>query len=483
MNIPYIIYILGWILNIEGAFMMVPVIAACAFGEGEGWYYGICAVLCILVGCLIVRKKPYNTEFYAKEGFTLVALSWIIMGTVGALPIFASGEIPNFVDALFEIVSGFTTTGARVVPNVELLSNASNLWRCFTHWSGGMGVLVFLLALIPQNGGQSLYIMKAESPGPSVGKLVPKLQETAKYLYIIYFAITFLEFLCLLIAGMPLFDSVCTAFGTAGTGGFGIKADSMAGYTYSIQVIVTIFMVLFGVNFNFYFYIIMRKISDAFKLSEVKWYFIIYFVSSLLIIWNLTATGTGAGDIATDAKDAFFQVGTVMTTTGYATTNFDAWHSFSKTLLVVLMFVGACAGSTGGGMKVSRIMIYFKAAKRELSQTIHPREVKAIKMDGKAIDKDIIKTAHMYLGAYAFIFFISFLIISLDGFDVTTNFTAVTATINNIGPGLGAVGPTGNFADFSIWSKLVMIFDMLAGRLEVFPMLLLFFPATWRKKG
>lgn len=479
MNYSIIFYIMGWILNFEGIFMLLPLGTALIYGEGNGVYFFLCILLCGLMGFLLVRKKPGNMIFFAKEGFVMVALSWILLSLVGALPMWASGEIPAFTDALFETVSGFTTTGASIVPNVEVLSRCVNLWRCFTHWIGGMGVLVFILAILPLTGGQNIFLMKAESPGPSVGKLVPKLQKTAKYLYVLYFALTLMEMLLLLIAGMPFFDAICASFGTAGTGGFGIKADSIAGYSSLIQNIITVFMVLFGINFNFYFLLLIRRPKEAFRMEEVRLYLGIFVVSSVAVAINLYGSSV---DILNNFKHASFQVASIMTTTGYATADFNLWPEFSRTLLVLLMFMGACAGSTGGGMKVSRIWFYLKSLKREMAQTIHPRAVKTLTMDGKVIPKDVLRTANMFLIAYMTLFVLSIIIISLDGFDLITNFTAVASAMNNIGPGLEMVGPTGNFAAFSPFSKCILMFDMLAGRLEMFPMLLLLMPGTWKRK-
>lgn len=479
MNYSIIFYILGWILNFEGIFMVLPLGTALIYGEKAGIYFFLCMLFCGFAGGLLVKKKPRNMTFFAKEGFVMVALSWILLSIVGAVPMWASKEIPSYTDALFETVSGFTTTGASIVPNVEVLSRCVNLWRCFTHWIGGMGVLVFILAILPLTGGQNIFLMKAESPGPSVGKLVPKLQKTAKYLYVLYFALTLMEMLFLLIAGMPFFDAICTSFGTAGTGGFGIKADSMASYSSLIQGIVTVFMVLFGINFNFYFLLLIRWPKEAFRMEEVRIYLGIFAASTIMVTVNLLSR---SADVLGNFRHASFQVASIMTTTGYATADFNVWPEFSRTILVLLMFVGACAGSTGGGMKVSRIIFYVKSLKRELAQTLHPRAVKTLTMDGKVIPKDVLRTANMFLIAYGALFVLSVVFISLDGFDLITNFTAVASAINNIGPGLEVVGPTGNFVAFSPFSKFILMFDMLAGRLEMFPMLLLLLPGTWKRK-
>jgi trk system potassium uptake protein TrkH len=395
------------------------------------------------------------------------------------MPFYLSGEIPSIVDALFETVSGYTTTGASILTDVEALSHASLFWRSFTHWLGGMGVLVFVLAIVPLSGGQNMFIMKAESPGPSVGKLVPKIKKTAMYLYVIYFVLTVIEMVALLVTGLSAFDSICTSFATAGTGGFGLYNSSCGGFSTSAQIVITIFMFLFGVNFSFYFLIATKRIKDALKMEEVRWYLGIFIAAVGLITLNITHS---ISQLGSNLKDAAFQVSSIMTTTGFANYDFDLWPQFSKTILVLLMFVGACAGSTGGGIKVSRIVISLKTVKKELQHLIHPRSVKQIKMDNNPVDRDTVRSVNIFLISYMFILAFSFLIVSLDDFDMVTNFTATVSALNNIGPGLSLVGPTGNFSMFSGLSKVVLMFDMLAGRLEIFPMLVLFGPNTWRKR-
>ncbi|MBQ9118779.1 MAG: TrkH family potassium uptake protein [Lachnospiraceae bacterium] len=479
MNFAIILSILSWVVLLQGALLILPCIVGFCYGETtDALVYLAIAALCILIGGLGRLKKTKNTTFYAKEGFLAVSFSWIVMSLIGALPFVFTGDIPNFTNALFEIISGFTTTGSSILTNVEALSHANLFWRSFSHWIGGMGVLVFILAIFPMSGGSTMNLMKAESPGPVVGKLVPKMQQTAFLLYAIYFAMTVIETILLLFGGMPLFDSLCHAFGTAGTGGFGIKNDSIAGYSTYLQVVITVFMFLFGVNFTFYYYILIRRAKDAFHLEEVRWYFYIFLIAVLTIAISLTCQG---GSFGYNLQQSAFQVASVMTTTGYATSDFDLWPQICRTILVCLMFIGACAGSTGGGIKVSRILLYFKQIKKELKQQIHPRQISIVKMDGKAMEHSNIRSCNVYIMAYALIFVTSLLIISLDGFSFTTNFTAVSATLNNIGPGLEMVGPTGNFSEFSVLSKYVLMFNMLAGRLEVIPMLILFLPGTWRK--
>ncbi|MBE5922619.1 MAG: TrkH family potassium uptake protein [Lachnospiraceae bacterium] len=479
MNYSVIRYILGWILKLEGAFMLIPFGISFIYRESNGVYLLLTAALCFALGFVFSWEKPKNSDFFAKEGFVTVSLSWIILSIMGALPFVFSGEIPRFTDALFETVSGFTTTGASILPVASALSHGMQFWRCFTHWIGGMGVLVFMLAVLPSAGGQNIYLMRAESPGPTVGKLVPRIQTTAKVLYGIYFGMTVIQFLLLLLAKMPAFDAICTTMGTAGTGGFGVQDDSIASYSPAIQNIVTVFMFLFGVNFNFYFLFLMKKFKDALCLEEVRAYFGLFLGASILITINLLSI---SGNFLQNFQQAAFQVSSVMTTTGFATTDFNQWPEFSKAILVLLMFCGACAGSTGGGIKISRLLIYIKSMRKDLERMVHPRSVKTLKMDGKAISKDVIHSTNIYLFIFFFLFAISVLIISLDGYDFTTNFTAVAATINNIGPGLELVGPASNYALFGDLSKYVLIFDMIVGRLEIFPMLVLLAPGTWMNR-
>ena len=479
MNYGYIIYILGWILQVEGVFMLLPVLVALIYGEEIGFMYLAVSAACFIAGFIITKFKTKKEAFYAREGFVMVALSWIILSLTSAIPFVISGEIPSYIDALFETISGYTTTGASILSDVEALSHASLFWRSFTHWIGGMGVLVFVLAIVPLSGGQNMFIMKAESPGPSVGKLVPKIKKTAIYLYGIYIALTLLQIIILLFTGLSIFESVCTTFATAGTGGFGIYNNSCAGFSTASQIVITIFMFLFGVNFGFYFLILSKRFKDAFRMEEVKWYLAIFIGAIAAITINLACS---AHSISESLKDAAFQVSSIMTTTGFSTADFNAWPSFSKAVLVMLMFVGACAGSTGGGIKVSRIVIGLKTVRKELEHLIHPRSVKQLKMDDNSIDRNTIRSINIFLISYFVIMGLSVLIVSIDNFDLTTSFTAVAATLNNIGPGLEVVGPTGNFAGFSVLSKLVLMFDMLAGRLEIFPMLLLFSVGTWRRR-
>lgn len=479
MNYGSIRYIIGWILKVEAALMTLPMIVSVVYRERTGLYFVMAALLCLGAGVILSLKKPEKTTYYAKEGYISVALGWIVMSIMGCLPFGFSGEIPFFFDALFEIISGFTTTGASILTDVEALSKCMLFWRSFSHWVGGMGVLVFILAILPLAGGEhNLQLMKAESPGPSVSKLVPRLRETAMMLYKIYLGMTVLMIVILAVSGMPLFDTLCLTFGTAGTGGFGVLNSSAAGYTTFQQAVITVFMMLFGVNFSFYFLLLYKKAKDAFSMEEVRWYFVIYFGAVLLITVNLAGQ---AGSVLEHFHHAAFQAASIMTTTGFSTVDFNLWPQLSKAVLLLLMFIGACAGSTGGGMKVSRIVVYMKSIKREMAALIHPRSVKVMKLEGKAVDSAMLRSIFSFLSAYLVIFVVSLLIVTLDGFDLETNFSAVAATFNNIGPGLGGVGPTSNFAGYSVLSKLVLSLDMLIGRLEIFPILLLFAPNTWKK--
>ena len=478
MNNKMIAYILGWVLIFEAALMAPALIVSLIYREQAGVSILISIGLCLAAGFLLRWKKPEDTSIYSRDGFVAVALSWVVISLFGAVPFTISGYIPFYIDALFETISGFTTTGSSILTSVEALPKCLLFWRSFTHWVGGMGVLVFLMAIVPLAGGTNMYMMKAESPGPVVGKLVPKVKATAGLLYKMYLGLSILELLFLLAGRMPVFDSVCTVFGTAGTGGFGILNDSFASYSPYLQVVVALFMIAFGVNFSFYYLMVQKKPKAAFGMSEVRLYLIVIVTAITLITVNICTAGIYG--VPEGIRQSLFQVGSIITTTGFASADFNLWPSFSKTILVLLMFMGACAGSTGGGMKVSRFIIWGKTVKKELYSLIHPHSVMKLKVDGKLVEHATLRSANVYLVTYFLIFAASLLLISLDNFDFTTNFTAVAATINNIGPGLEVVGPTGNFSQYSAFSKLVLSFDMLVGRLELFPLLVLFMRSTWK---
>jgi len=484
-------YSLGMILLFEAAFLAVPLVTAIIYMEIAPMFALVMTMLLAAsVGALFRLSKPTDTALYTKDSFLLVALSWVVLSVFGALPFVFSGAIPSFIDALFEISSGFSTTGSTVVPNCDILPRSLIMWRSFSIWIGGMGVLVFIMAVLPLGGGQSMHIMRAESPGPEVSKLVPRMSKTARLLYTIYIALTFLCFLSFL-PELCVFDAMNLAFATAGTGGFAPTAASFANYTPYTQIAATVFMLLFSINFNSYFLVLQLRFKEAFN-TEVRTFITIVFVAIAIITANLVMMPeplAGLENPLDALRHAAFSVATTISTCGYTTVDFDLWPTLSKTILVLLMFIGACAGSTGGGFKVSRLIILFKGAVREIGSLIHPKQVKKITIDDKPVASEVIRSVNAYLVIYVLTFIISFVILTFDpyvpteGMDVmTTNFTAVTATINNIGPGLGMVGPTGNFAFFSPLSKLVLTFDMLAGRLELLPMMLLFTPSTWKKR-
>lgn len=457
--------------------MILPCIVAIIYHESEGFIYLCVATACILIGFLITLKKPTEHLIYLREGCIATALSWIVMGMAGAIPFVITHEIPSYTDALFETISGFTTTGASILNDVEAFSHTSLMWRSFTHWIGGMGVLVFIIAIIPMSGGSNINLMRAESPGPSVGKLVPKIRYTARLLYIFYFGLTLLQFILLVIARMPVFDALNTAFATAGTGGFGIKNDSLAGYSVTIQWITTIFMILFGINFNAYYFLFFSNIKKVFEMEEIRYYLGVILASIGFISFNILSMCSNVWDAVTKAS---FQVASIISTAGFSTTDFDMWPTASKTILVLLMFIGACAGSTGGGMKVSRFIIMFKTIIKEFHSYIHPHSVRKIKMDGKSVEHDVVRSVNVYFFTFVVVFVTSVFILSFENFDLTTNFTAVASCINDVGPGLSMVGPTHNFSCFNTLSKYVLMFDMLAGRLELFPLLILFHPLAWK---
>lgn len=470
MNRRMIGYIVGNMVQIEAAILLVPALTALLYQESCLWAFLLTALFCLIFGYLLKGKRPENVTIFSSEGYVSVALCWIVMSICGAIPLYFSGYFPNPIDALFEIVSGFTTTGATILADVEILPRSVLMWRSFSHWIGGMGVLVFMLAILPIAGASSMYLMRAESPGPSVGKLVPKVRSTAKILYLIYLFLTIVEMVLLVVAGCPLFDSINLAFATAGTGGFGVLNSSAGDYNAIVRIILTVFMLLFGVNFNVYFLVYSGNLKEALKCEEARVYLGIVGASILLITVNICSMFHSVKDALLHAS---FQVASIITTTGFSTVDFELWPEFSRTILVILMFIGACAGSTGGGIKVSRIAILAKTIKKELSFIIHPRTVRKTRFEGKQVEHEVLRSINVFLISYIAIFTLSLLIITLDNFDAITNFTAVASTINNIGPGLSLVGPTQNFSIFSNLSKLVLIMDMLTGRLEIFPMLIL----------
>ena len=477
MNKQMIRYILGQVLRIEGILMLLPCVVAVIYREKEGYVILGVAALCFFLGTAATIRKPESQVFYLKEGCVATALSWIVMSVFGCLPFYLTGAIPSFVDAMFETISGFTTTGSSILTDVEALAMSLNFWRCFTHWIGGMGVLVFLLAVIPLSGGSHINLMRAESPGPSVGKLVPKIRYTARILYIIYVGMTLVQIVLLLIGHMPLYDALTITFGTAGTGGFAIKSDSISSYSPYLQWVITIFMILFGVNFNAYYLILFRKFKKAAAIEEVRYYFLVILAATAFIAWSLCRSAMG---FAVALRHAAFQVGSIITTTGFATTDFNLWSGSCKTVLVLLMFIGACAGSTGGGIKVSRFVLLIKTVKKELNSYIHPKSIKKIKVDGKPVEHEVVRSTNVYFITFMILFVLSVFLVSLEGKDLVTTFTAVATTINNVGPGLEQVGPMANFAHLTNLSKIVLSFDMLAGRLELFPLLILFHPSLWK---
>ncbi len=483
MNRRMVLYMVGRILQIEALLFLPALVCALCYAElSVALSFLLCAAIALLLGTALTlarRAKTHNTIF-AREGFVIVSLAWISMSALGALPFVLTGEIPSFIDAFFETVSGFTTTGASILTDIEAMSRGLLFWRSFTHWIGGMGVLVFVMAILPnEGGGRSIHIMRAEMPGPIIGKLVPKIRDTAKILYLIYISMTVLETVLLLFGGMDLFESLVHTFGTAGTGGFGVKASSIGGYSPYCQWVICVFMFLFGVNFNVYYLLILGKLRSVFKSSELWCYTAIAVAATALIFVNVFSL---YGTVEEALRQAAFQVSSVMTTTGYATTNFDLWPEFSKTILVVLMFIGASAGSTGGGLKVSRVILVFKLIRRELKKLVHPRSVSVIKLEGKTVEEQALSNTAVYVMVYFVLFFILFLLVSLDPVDFESAFTAVAACFNNIGPGLSKVGPAANYAHLSAFAKLTLSAAMLLGRLEIFPLMVAFSVSTWKKR-
>ena len=483
MNLKAVFIYIGHILRIEGALMLPALVLALANGERNAALgFGAAMAVCLLSGFLLARMKRDGSGLGVREGFVTVSLGWIFLSLAGALPFLISGAIPSVIDSWFETVSGFTTTGASILTEVESLPVSILYWRSFTHWIGGMGVLVFMLAIVPQSrgNGETFHLLRAESPGPSVGKLTPTLRHTARILYSIYIAMTLLEIVLLLFGGMPLFDSIVNAFGTAGTGGFAIKNASIAAYGSAyIEAVIGVFMMLFGVNFSIFYLLLLRQFRAVLKNEELRWYLIIMAGATLLIALDILHMYT---DVGTAFLDSFFQVSSIMTTTGFATANYDVWPETSRFLLVLLMIFGASAGSTGGGMKISRVLILVKSLRTEATRMIRPRAVRPVRLDGKALDSSIVHGTYAFLVAYLALSLLSMFIVAFDDFSRETTVTSVLACINNIGPGLDLVGPTGNYSQFSWLSKLVLSADMLFGRLEIFPMLMLASRSIWKRK-
>ena len=481
MNKRVIVYVLGAVLLIEATLMLLPLLVAVIYREKNGWYFLWVLLGAAVLGALALglggRKR---SAMYAKEGLIAVALSWIVLSLVGALPFTLSGQIPFYLDAVFEMISGFTTTGSSILPAVESLDRCMLFWRSLSHWIGGMGILVFMLAIVRMDGGQAIHLLRAESPGPTVSKMVPRMVDSSKILYGIYFGLTVVQIILYLAGGDPLFDSLCNAFGTAGTGGFSNKALSVGAYNSPyFEIVIGVFMLLFGINFNLYYFLLLRHFREAFASEEMHVYLGIVAFSTLTITANIASMYDSVG---TALRTAFFQVSSIVTTTGYATADFNLWPTYSRIVIVILTFVGACAGSTAGGLKVSRVIILFKAARQDLNKMLHSHAVTTVRFEGKPLDEKTLRGVHNYFNIYMLLLTLSVLLLSLDGFDLVTTFTSVATCLNNVGPGLEMVGPMGSFADFSAPAKLLLAFDMLAGRLELYPMLALFAPRLWRKR-
>ena len=480
MNRKKVFNTVGLMLEAEAALLLLPLLVALIYRERCVWSLAASAAIALALGWVLRRFcKPDNHLIYAREGFVSVAMTWLAMSAVGALPFFLSGEIPSYIDAFFETVSGFTTTGASILANVEIMSRGLLFWRSFTHWVGGMGILVFVMAIVDDVNDRSMHILRAEMPGPVVGKLLPRARDTASILYKIYIVMTGAEIVLLMLGGMPVFESIVHAFGTAGTGGFGVKADSIAGYSPYLQWVITVFMLLFGVNFNLYYLLLARRFRAAAQSSECWYYLGIVLVSVALITFNIMPLYETLGEAI---RLSAFQVSSIITTTGYATADFNLWPEFSKAILLLLMFVGACAGSTGGGLKVSRAVMLVKMVHREIRHLLHPRSVNSVKFEGKHVDGATLKGVSSYFAVYMMCVLSIFLLLSLDQFNLETNLSAAASCFNNIGPGLAAVGPVSNYAAYSGFSKLLLSLAMLLGRLEIFPLLLTLSPATWAKK-
>ena len=480
MNRKMVFHICGQMMLIEAALLLLPLITSVIYLES--CFFSILATIgvALILSAALISVKPDSTVIYSREGFCITALTWVFYSAVGALPFVLSGEIPSYADAFFETVSGFTTTGASILTDIESMSRGLLMWRSFTHWVGGMGILVMVMAVLPMTTDRSIHIMRAEMPGPIVGKLVPRVRQTAKILYIIYIALTLLQIFLLAVGGMPLYDSMVHTFGTAGTGGFGIKSDSIASYSPYLQWVITVFMFIFGINFNLYYLALIKRFKSVFSSEELWTYVAIVFISIFAVALNISPI---YGSLSETLRMSAFQVMSIMSTTGYATADFNLWPQFSRTVLLLLMFIGACAGSTAGGLKISRVIILFKSAKRELKKMIHPRSVSAVRFEGKSLDQQTLSGIGVYLSFYIAIILAVLLLISFEPFDFETKFSSVIACFNNVGPGLGAVGPTGSYAGYTAFSKVILSVSMLLGRLEIYPIIFLLSPSVWKKKS
>ena len=480
MNRRMVLYMIGQIIKLEAAVLMLPALVALIYREQCLWAILATAAVALAAGFMLTLiSRPRSQVVYAREGFVIVALSWLVLSAVGALPFFISGEIPSYVDAFFETVSGFTTTGASILTDVEAMSRGLLFWRSFTHWIGGMGVLVLIMAIVPSVSGRNMHILRAEMPGPVIGKLVPRIRDTAKILYIIYLVMTAVLIVLLLLGGMPLFDSVVHAFGTAGTGGFGIKADSIAGYSPYLQWVLGIGMLVFGINFNLYYLILIRQAKAALGSRELWLYIVVVLGATTAIACNIAPLYSGFEETV---RTALFQVSSIITTTGYATADFNLWPGLSKGILLTLMFIGGCAGSTAGGLKMSRVQLLLSTVKRDLRRLLHPRSVGVIKMEGKRLDENAISGASAYFILYVALFAVGCLLLCFEPFGMVTNFSAMAACFNNVGPGFGLVGPAASYAVYSPLSKIILSLAMLFGRLEIYPLLFVLIPSTWTKK-
>lgn len=480
MNRKMILYMVGRIALIIALLLLIPFAVAIIYSEKSALSFIISSAISAVIGLFLTRLgNKADRTIFAREGFVIVAVAWILMSALGALPFVVSGEVTSFADAFFETVSGFTTTGASILTDIESISHGLLFWRSFTHWIGGMGVLVFIMAIFPSDSGRSIHIMRAEMPGPIVGKLVPKIRETAKILYLIYIFLTAFQIILLICGGMPVFDSFVHAFGTAGTGGFGIKSNSIAGYSPYLQWVITVFMLIFGINFNLYYLILVGRAKSAIKSGELWCYLLIVAVATGLISWQIAPMFNGAEETV---RTAAFQVSSIITTTGYSTVDFNLWSSFSKGVILILMFIGGCAGSTAGGLKVSRVMLLFKMIKRDIRKLLHPRSVGVVRLEGKKVDEPTISGVGVYFAIYITIFSVIFLLLCLEGLNFETTFTAAATCFNNVGPGFGAVGPASSFAMLSVPAKYLLSVAMLFGRLEIYPLLIALSPSTWSKK-